>query len=106
MSAMQSAAGAALRQRAASVPRSEETRAAATRHDEPLPPCFAVLGLTRACDEREVTRAYRMLAAKWHPDKWQTAPEKQQQLATEKFRALQNAFAEAKELFVNSGTVI
>ncbi len=35
-----------------------------------------------AATPRDITHAYRMLAAKWHPDKWATATEDKQKVRT------------------------
>ena len=43
-----------------------------------VPSAYAVLELSNVpSTEREVTRAYRLAAAKWHPDKWASAGEEE-----------------------------
>jgi DnaJ-class molecular chaperone len=93
---MQAAARAALRQQAASRPSSEDAahNAAFLYPQGELPKCYAVLGLERTATERDITRAYRLAAAKWHPDKWLTASPEEQQTAAARFRELQVAYEE------------
>ncbi len=76
--AMQSAAKAALRQQAA--PAGSSARPGDTGDAANLPRSYQVLGVTLAASQRDITHAYRMLAAKWHPDKWATAPEDKQKV--------------------------
>ena len=38
--------------------------------------CYDLLGVTRDSDTREITKAYRKLALKWHPDRYQDQAEK------------------------------
>ena len=50
-----------------------------------------MLGLKISATQREITHAYRMLAGKWHPDKWASTPEKQQ-IAAQRFRIICEAY--------------
>ena len=52
---------------------------------------YEVLGLHEDCSSEEVARAYRDLAVKYHPDKVSHLGVELIELATEKFRAIQNA---------------
>lgn len=53
---------------------------------------YEVLGIHEDCSREDVVRAYRDLAAKYHPDKVSHLGEELIELATEKFRAIQNAY--------------
>eukprot|EP00903_Cladosiphon_okamuranus_P006846 g6668.t1 len=49
---------------------------------------YKVLGLSKDCSDREVTRAYRKQALKWHPDKNRDDPKK----AEERFKIVSEAY--------------
>ncbi|WP_395462676.1 DnaJ domain-containing protein [Wolbachia endosymbiont of Cantharis cryptica] len=49
---------------------------------------FKVLGLSENASEQEITQAYRKLALKWHPDKWSSKSQNEQNEATEKFKGI------------------
>ena len=40
--------------------------------------CYDLLGVTRDSDTREITKAYRKLALKWHPDRYQGHAQKEE----------------------------
>lgn len=44
--------------------------------ERPPPRCYQILGLSMSATERDIARAYRKLAAKWHPDR--APPENQE----------------------------
>lgn len=50
------------------------------------------LGLKWPCTLEEAKKAYRTLALKWHPDKWAGKPQTEQDVATEKFKLIGNAY--------------
>ncbi|CAN0198025.1 unnamed protein product [Ectocarpus sp. 6 AP-2014] len=55
---------------------------------------YTVLGLSKDCSDREVTRAYRKQALKWHPDKNRDDPkraEKRFKLVSEAYEVLHDA---------------
>lgn len=52
--------------------------------------CYDVLGATRQSNREEITRLYRGLARKWHPDRFHNKDEKSS--ATEKFRQIATAY--------------
>ncbi len=58
---------------------------------------FDILGLPRNAPPEEITRAYRQLAAKYHPDKVQHLGEEFQHLAEERFKEIQAAYDELKK---------
>lgn len=41
---------------------------------------------------QDIKGAYRKLAAKWHPDKWASASEAEQEEADRTFRAIKEAY--------------
>lgn len=53
---------------------------------------FKVLFCTPTQDETEVKKAYRVLALKWHPDKWAGRDEKEKNEAEVRFKEIQNAY--------------
>lgn len=56
---------------------------------------YKILGVKRSASKREVTKAYRKLAHKWHPDNFQTEVDKK--MAEKKFMDI----ASAKEVLVD-----
>eukprot|EP00615_Pteridomonas_danica_P010534 CAMPEP_0114338182 /NCGR_PEP_ID=MMETSP0101-20121206/6868_1 /TAXON_ID=38822 ORGANISM="Pteridomonas danica, Strain PT" /NCGR_SAMPLE_ID=MMETSP0101 /ASSEMBLY_ACC=CAM_ASM_000211 /LENGTH=356 /DNA_ID=CAMNT_0001470683 /DNA_START=111 /DNA_END=1181 /DNA_ORIENTATION=- len=63
---------------------------------------YAILGISQTADEKEIKKAYRKQALKWHPDK-NSSPE-----AADKFRAVAQAFAvlgdtERRHMYDRSG---
>jgi len=53
---------------------------------------FGVLGIPGDSDELAIRRAYRQLAAQWHPDKWLQKTEEQQEAASMKFKEIKMAY--------------
>ena len=58
---------------------------------------YKILGLKRNCNKRDVSKAYRKLAQKWHPDNFQDEDEKKK--AEKKFMDI----AAAKEVLSDDG---
>ena len=52
------------------------------------------LGLRPGATQADAKRAYRRLAAKWHPDKWAARPAEAQTKAAAMFRAIKGAYDE------------
>ena len=52
------------------------------------------LGLRPGATQADAKRAYRRLAAKWHPDKWAARPAEAQAKAAAMFRAIKGAYDE------------
>ena len=52
--------------------------------------CYDLLNVTRSANRQEISKAYRNLAKKYHPDMARTAEDKQ--TYTEQFRAFANAY--------------
>ena len=69
-----------MRQRSDASARAPGTPASSVGGETLLPRFYRVLGVTMGASPRDVTHAYRMLAAKWHPDQWATAPEEKQKV--------------------------
>ncbi|MBQ0056897.1 MAG: DnaJ domain-containing protein [Bacteroidales bacterium] len=53
---------------------------------------YEVLGLKKGASAEEIKKAYRKLAVKWHPDKWQQASEADKKKAEENFKELAEAY--------------
>ncbi|MDR2548408.1 MAG: J domain-containing protein [Rickettsiales bacterium] len=49
---------------------------------------FEVLGLSEGASVKEIKKAYRKLALKWHPNKWSGESQEKQKTATEKFKEI------------------
>ena len=60
---------------------------------------YKILGLKRNCNKRDVSKAYRKLAQKWHPDNFQDEDEKKK--AEKKFMDI----AAAKEVLSDDGEI-
>ena len=60
---------------------------------------YKILGVKRGASKREVTKAYRKLAQKWHPDNFKEEDEKKK--AEKKFMDI----AAAKEVLSDEGKV-
>lgn len=59
--------------------------------------CYDVLGAKRESTKDEITRLYRSLAKKYHPDRFLNSPKEEVDAATEKFRQVANAYEILKE---------
>lgn len=57
--------------------------------------CYDLLNITREANKQEITKAYRALAKKYHPDMAKTDNDKQ--IYTEKFREFANAYEILKD---------
>lgn len=57
--------------------------------------CYDLLDVPRTASKQEITKAYRALAKKFHPDMAKTDEDKQKY--TEKFRAFANAYEILKD---------
>ncbi len=71
--------------------REEETTEAAPAEEVKKDP-YAVLGVDRSASGEEVRRAYRQLAAKYHPDKVSHLGEEFRVLAAKRFKEIKAAF--------------
>ena len=54
---------------------------------------YEILGVSQDCNEDELKKAYRKLALLWHPDKHANEDIEKQNLATETFKRIQNAYS-------------
>ncbi len=57
---------------------------------------YTALEIDRNATDEEIKKAYRRMAMKYHPDKVASAGEEVKQTATEKFRAINEAYEEIK----------
>ena len=53
---------------------------------------YDILGVSKNASENDIKKAYRKLAAKWHPDKWSTKSEAEQKKAETKFKEINEAY--------------
>jgi DnaJ like chaperone protein len=58
---------------------------------------YQVLELSPDCSNEDIKKAYRRMAMKYHPDKVATMGEEIRQQATEKFRAINEAYEHIKK---------
>jgi hypothetical protein len=70
----------------------EEATAEAAPPEEVKKDPYAVLGVDRSASGEEVRRAYRQLAAKYHPDKVSHLGEEFRDLAAKRFKEIKAAF--------------
>ncbi|MBR5070231.1 MAG: DnaJ domain-containing protein [Bacteroidales bacterium] len=54
---------------------------------------YEVLGLQKGASADDIKKAYRKLALKWHPDKWQQASEAEKKTAEQNFKEIGEAYA-------------
>ena len=90
--AEQAAAQAALR-RGVRAPISSASQGPSSGADAcNLPRSYQVLGVGLSATQRDISRQYRKLASKWHPDTWVVATPEEQKLAEHRFRVVSDAY--------------
>lgn len=77
-------------------PEADGTRAGPQPGGDPGDP-YRVLGLSADATAEEIHRAYRQLAAKYHPDKVAHLGEEFRRLAEQRFKEIQAAYQELKQ---------
>jgi tetratricopeptide (TPR) repeat protein len=96
----QSAGGSGRSQSNPARPRTASSGPEARRGSAPTtqaPTYYDVLGVRKDCDERTLTKMYREAALKWHPDKWMTFDESQQQVAETNFKEISQAYSTLRD---------
>lgn len=58
---------------------------------------YQILAITKAADEKAVTKAYREAALKWHPDKWASGTDQQRAAAEATFKEINVAYSVLKD---------
>jgi molecular chaperone DnaJ len=53
---------------------------------------YEVLGLQKGASDDDIKKAYRKMAVKWHPDKWQQASDAEKKKAEENFKEVAEAY--------------
>ncbi len=53
---------------------------------------YEVLGIAKGASDDDIKKAYRKMAVKWHPDKWQQASEAEKKTAEENFKEVAEAY--------------
>lgn len=53
---------------------------------------YRLMGLNEATSDREVKKRYNELAMKWHPDRWATSSEENQEIAKRNFQKVNEAY--------------
>ena len=71
---------------------------------------YDILGVPSDAANEDIKKAYRKLAMKWHPDKWQKATEAEKQEANEQFKKISSAYEilcdeEKREMYDRYGEV-
>ncbi|MDD2603261.1 MAG: DnaJ domain-containing protein [Desulfobacteraceae bacterium] len=80
-----------------SSPRADDTTGTGSRTDANAQDPYRVLGLSADATAEEIHRAYRQLAAKYHPDKVAHLGEEFRRLAEQRFKEIQAAYQTLKQ---------
>ena len=54
---------------------------------------YEILGVEKNASEEDIKKAYRKLAAKWHPDRWVNASDDEKKTAEEKIKEINEAYS-------------
>lgn len=54
---------------------------------------YEILGVDRNATEEDIKKAYRKLAAKWHPDRWVNSSDEEKKTAEEKIKEINEAYS-------------
>ncbi|MGC9324992.1 MAG: DnaJ domain-containing protein [Desulfomonilia bacterium] len=77
----------------ASRSRSDDTGTSSQGHEQEETDPYRILGVPPGSSREEITRAYRQLAGKYHPDKVQHLGEEFRTLAEQRFKEIQRAYS-------------
>ena len=58
---------------------------------------YEILGIDKNASEKEISKAFKKMSLKWHPDRWSTGTEEEKKIAEEKFKEINEAYETIKK---------